>query len=335
MNIFGSGQPDMSGTEAPEFPQGLTWFNSPPLTMKQLRGKVVLIDFWTYSCINCQRTLPHLREWWSKYKSYGFILIGVHDPEFEFEKDPQNLKEAIKNYRVTWPVVADNNYQTWNLYGVHAWPTEFLVNQDGTIIYTHVGEGNYLQTESQIQEALKKAGFELPKEAASKLAEEQFNFMQTPELYLGYLRGILGNEEGYQREHNYLYHGEKYGGSLEQNLVYINGVWLAMPEYLEHARKTKDLEDFVLLNFRAKKVYLVMESATGEPIKVYISLDEAGLKKDFAGSDIQFDKKGEAFVNVQFSTLYNLINTPTFGDHILKISTREEGLRVFAFTFGS
>lgn len=319
----------------PDFPPGLTWFNSPPLSLEQLKGKVVLIDFWTYSCINCQRALPHIKEWWEKYKDHGLVIIGVHDPEFEFEKDIKNLEEAIKKYEVTWPVVSDNNHEIWNLYDVHAWPTEYLVDHEGKIIYHHIGEGNYLETESQIQEALKNAGFKVPPKIESKLQEEKFNIGQTPELYLGHLRGVLGNEESFQKGHNYFYQGEKYEGNLEPNLIYLHGIWKAEPEYLEHPRETQEFEDFILLSFRAKKVYLVMESATGKPIKVYINLDEAGLQKDQAGTDVKFDEEGMPYIEVQFSTLYNLIDTPTFGDHILKLSTRQEGLRAFAFAFGS
>jgi len=335
VNLVSSSQNSLSKIKAPEFPRNLPWFNSPPLSLKDLKGKVVLIDFWTYSCINCQRTIPYLKEWWDKYKDNGLVIIGVHDPEFEFEKDPKNLQEAINKYGVSWPVVADNNYQIWNLYNTHAWPTKHLVDHNGIIIYSHVGEGNYLETESQIQEALQKAGFKINTRLTQQLSEEQARLGQTPELYCGYLRGVLGNEEGYQKEQNYFYQGEKYEDRLEANLIYLHGVWRAEPEYLEHPRKTASLKEWFKLSFRAKKVYLVMESSSKKPLKLYVNLDEAGLDKKNAGSDIKFDKNDQAFIEVTFSTIYNLISSPTSGDHILKLSTKEPGLRLFAFTFGS
>lgn len=323
---------DLSGIQAPKFPQGLIWLNSPPLALEQLKGKVILIDFWTYSCINCQRTLPYIREWWNKYKDSGLVIIGIHSPEFAFEKNPQNLKNALKKYQVTWPVVMDNDFETWQLYGTHAWPTKHLVDENGTIVYSHVGEGNYFETEQKIQEALKKAGFKIKKELTEELSQEIAKLGQTPELYCGYLRGILGNPEGFQKNKDYQYQLPE---NIEPDMVYLEGVWHSEAEYLEHPRKTEELEDILTLSYRAKKVYLVMESANGKPIKVYITLDSSGLTKEVAGEDIEFDGNGRAYVNVQFSTLYNLIETPTFGDHILKISTLDKGLRCFAFTFGS
>lgn len=309
-----------------DFPSNLIWFNSPPLDLNKLKGNVVLIDFWTYSCINCQRTLPYIKKWWEKYKDLGLVIIGVHSPEFEFEKDSRNSKEAIKKYKITWPNILDNEYKVWNLWGTHAWPTKHLINHTGQIIYSHTGEGNYLETEIKIQEALRKAGF---------LKEESSSLGQTPELYLGYLRGRLGNHCVYHPGENFKYNAEKYEGNLEPDLVYLHGLWRAEAEYLEHPRDSKELGDIILLSYRAMKVYLVMGSSTNKPIKVYLNLDGAGLSKEYAGSDVKFDKKGNPFAEVQFATLYNLVSTPTFGDHILKISTKEKGLRLYAFTFGS
>ena len=132
MDVFGS-----SGVNAPEFPPKLTWFNSFPLNLKDLTGKVILVDFWTYSCINCQRTLPYLKQVWEKYKDHGLIIIGVHSPEFDFEKIPDNVKAALKKYEVTWPVVMDNNMEIWSSYANHYWPAKYLINHQGKIIYTH------------------------------------------------------------------------------------------------------------------------------------------------------------------------------------------------------
>ncbi|KKR80492.1 MAG: cytochrome C biogenesis protein [Candidatus Daviesbacteria bacterium GW2011_GWA1_41_61] len=338
MTVFGFAGQNIRGMKAPQFPEGLLWFNSPPLTLEKLQkqGQVVLIDFWTYSCINCQRTLPYLKEWWQKYQDKGFVLIGVHAPEFEFEKDPHNIAQALEKYGVIWPVVLDKNYQIWNLYDNHYWPSEYLINPQGIIIYAHVGEGNYQQTELKIQEALslEEAGIPL----IGEVSTEVFQMGQTPELYCGYLKGALGNMEAYQKDKNHHYKTKTPEENLEPDLIYLEGVWKAKAEYLEHPRKTEKLEDTIILPYKAKKVYLVMESTSDKSIKVYVTLDAVSLTDESAGSDIKLEEEGpyaKSFIDVSFSTLYNLVNTATFGDHILRISTKEPGLRAFAFTFGN
>lgn len=306
---------------APQFPDGLTWLNSPSLTMRKLEGKVVLIDFWTYSCINCQRTLPYLKMWWDKYHDHGLVLIGVHAPEFDFEKKLDNVKKALQVYQVSWPVVLDNNMQIWNAYANRYWPAKYLVDYRGKIIYTHFGEGNYLETELKIQSALKDAGFKISDQLTSILEEKSFLSGQSPELYFGFLRGSVENIPQ--------------DISLKMDQIYTMGKWRQKAEYLQHARETKDLDDLIMLSYRAKKVYLVMQSEDGKPIQVYLTLDGVGLSKDNAGDDVKFDSAGRSYAIVQFSTLYNLISTKTFGDHLLRLSTTSDKLLCYAFTFGS
>lgn len=311
---------------APEFPGGLTWLNSSPLTISKLKGKVVLMDFWTYSCINCQRTLLYLKKWWEKYSKNGLVLIGVHSPEFEFEKDPKNVRQALEKYEVTWPVVLDNDMQIWDSYSNHWWPAKYLVDKDGKIIYTHFGEGNYIETEIKIQEALKDTGFQVDNKLVSGEDSTNFSQNQTPELYFGSLRGYVENIPQ--------------DISIQEDRIYTIGKWRQEAQYLQHSNESKDLDDLVILNYRAKKVFLVMESENlpagrqVDPIKVYITLDGVGLTGENAGDNIDFDKEGRSFVEVKFSTLYNLVSTPTFGDHTLRISTTSNKLRLFAFTFG-
>ena len=145
------------GTSAPDFVGIDRWLNSPPLSMEELRGKVVLIDFWTYSCINCERTLPYVRNWHEKYSDRGLVVVGVHSPEFEFEKDLDNVKEAIVRLGVSWPVATDNQFRTWRSYENRWWPHKFLIDQDGQIRYHHIGEGAYEETELHIRNLLEEA----------------------------------------------------------------------------------------------------------------------------------------------------------------------------------
>jgi cytochrome c biogenesis protein CcdA/thiol-disulfide isomerase/thioredoxin len=221
---------------APDFVGGQQWFNSAPLTMSQLRGKVIMVDFWTYTCINCIRTLPYTKAWWNKYKDKGFVLVGVHTPEFEFEKDAGNVGKAIKDFGITYPVVQDNNYAIWNAYGNQYWPADYLIDKTGKIVDTHFGEGDYDATEKKIQELL---GISMPVNNPTY----QVN-TQTPETYLGTNRG-------------------------DYSQISTTGTWNKSPEYaapLQGATLT--------FPFDATDVYLVMRpKIEGTPGKVEVYLD--------------------------------------------------------------
>jgi thiol-disulfide isomerase/thioredoxin len=139
---------------APEFAGIDTWLNSPPLSMQQLRGKVVLVDFWTFDCINCVRTLPYVKAWYDKYKDQGLVVVGVHTPEYPFERKTENVKEAIKRFDIKYPVAQDNRYATWGAYNNQYWPAAYLIDKSGRIVYTHFGEGDYAETEATIKRLL-------------------------------------------------------------------------------------------------------------------------------------------------------------------------------------
>lgn len=328
-----------TGVHAPIFPSNLKWLNLPAgrqiLNPSDLKGKVILVDFWTYSCINCQRTLPYLKKWWEKYSSNGLVIIGVHTPEFEFEKSEKNVKQALDKYLVSWPVVLDNDYLIWNSYANKYWPAKYLVDHKGKIIYSHFGEGNYLETELRLQEALKDAGFEIGDKTVGSLVNEKYQSGQTPELYLGSIRGsVLPVPK------------ETFAENLDSDQIYIEGNWTQDKEYLEHSKDTKELVDILILKYRAKKVYLVCESmpkssahlvmeSSSKEAKIYLTLDGVPVDSDTAGESVEFDQQNRAFINVKFSTLYNLIETDSFGEHILRISTLDKGVKLFAFTFGS
>ena len=317
---------DSTGVRAPEFPVGLTWLNCDPLSLEHLKGKVVLIDFWTYSCINCQRTLPYLRAWHEKYKNSGLIIIGVHSPEFDFEKQEENVKEALKKYDVNWPVVLDNQMKIWGSFGNNYWPAKYLINHESKIIFTHFGEGNYVETELKIQEALReagppagRAGFKVPSTVGGG-EDLKLQTGQTPELYFGSLRGQVINVPQ--------------DISIKKDQIYTIGEWKLEPEYLQHARITKDLDDLVILSYSGKDMFVVMSTENQEQVKVYITLDGIGLNDSNMGRDVKFDSAGRSFLEVKFSTLYHVISTLNFGDHVFRLSTTSDKLRLHAFTFG-
>ena len=261
---------------APEFIMGGQWFNSEPLTIKELRGNVVLVDFWTYTCINCIRTLPYLRSWHEKYKDKGLVIVGVHTPEFEFEKNPENVKKAMKDFGIEYPVMQDNDYATWQAYANHYWPAKYLVNQEGSIVYTHFGEGDYDETEEKIQGLL---SIDMP------VRNPTYQVMaRTPETYLGSLRG-------------------------DYSRIQITGTWTKSEEY---ARPSKG--SAMTMRFNAAKVFLVMRGRGS--LNVY--LDETLVKT----------------VTVDGDKLYDLIDLPLPGEHILKLEFLDSNLELYAFTFG-
>ncbi len=311
------------GPKAPEIIPGGVWLNTNPLTLEQLKGKVVLVDFWTYSCINCQRTMPYLRSWHEKYNDKGLVIIGVHSPEFEFEKSEKNVAEAIADFKLKYPVVQDNDFATWRAYNNRFWPAKYLIDKEGYIRYTHFGEGAYDETERVIQELLKESGAKnLP--ANVNNPTYQIN-SQTPEIYLGWGRiENLASPEKIAYDKASMYTAQS---KLGNNQVAFVGKWNVMHEYANPQKGAK-----LLLNFESKEVFLVMRTngnpanpdSIGAKVKVY--LDDK--LQDF-GED---NKNG--IVTVNKDRLYKLINLPTPGRHILRLEFVDENVQVFAFTFG-
>lgn len=311
------------GVSAPEIIPGGEWFNLPSgqnkLTLKELRGKVVLVDFWTYTCINCIRTLPYLSDWYKKYEKDGFVIIGVHTPEFEFEKDPKNLAKALSDYKITYPVVQDNNYATWNAYSNHYWPAKYLIDKNGKIRFTHFGEGQYDEFEGYIQKLLEEKGSDVSK---VKIQNPNYSIDSlTPELYLGYKRmGYFASKEAAVVGKEFDYH---FPDELPLNHFAFNGTWTISDEWSKSSSGSK-----LILGFQAKNVYLVMRPTKTEG-KVKIYLDEKDISSNDAGEDVK-----DAIVTVDSDRLYSLVKLTTPGKHTITIEFLDEPIEVFAFTFG-
>ncbi len=305
------------GKPAPEI-DAVEWLNSKPLSMAKLHGKVVLVDFWTYSCINCQKTLPHMKKWHEKYAKKGLVIIGVHTPEFDFEKDLENVKSALAKYGIKYPVAVDSDYRAWNNYRNRWWPRKFLVNKNGMIVYDHAGEGAYEETEIMIVNllGLKKA----------KIVHENITgFKQaiTPEIYCGILRNEgLGNGVVCLPGNCASYVDTKFH---KNDTIYLDGEWMQHDECLENDKKRGHLA----LKYTASSVNAVMSS--NKPAKAEILLDNKPLVKEIAGDDIVFEGK-KSFAVVTRSDLYNLVKT-VHGTHEIRIIT-EDRLRIYAFKFG-
>jgi thiol-disulfide isomerase/thioredoxin len=237
------GLPDYG--QAPALHADGAWINSPPLTLAQLRGKVVLIDFWTYSCINCLRTLPHLKSWYATYHDKGLVIIGVHTPEFAFEHVTSNVRAAVKRLGITYPVVQDNRYKTWDNYANQYWPAEYLIDKQGHVRHTHFGEGEYDQTESLIRRLLGDSGTH-----ARQVADATPSGLLTPESYLGYARltNYVGANPVPNKFTNYAF-----PSSLPANTLAYDGSWRVGAQAITAGKNAR-----LRLQFEASNVYIVM-----------------------------------------------------------------------------
>jgi cytochrome c biogenesis protein CcdA/thiol-disulfide isomerase/thioredoxin len=287
---------------------------SPPLTLHMLRGKVVLVDFWTYSCVNCVRTIPHLAAWYKTYKKDGFVIIGVHTPEFEFEKNPANVKKAIADLGITWPVVLDNEYKQWDAFSNHYWPAHYFIDANGHIRHRHLGEGDYDESERVIKVLLKEAGSSVTSEAS---VPEQNIESSTPETYLGYSRARgFASDVPMVIDRATEYRPAGVPGNGEWNL---SGKWTVTKEYIVPQR-----EGTLQLGFDAKNVFLVIEPETRNG-RIRIRLDGA------QAGDTQDVRKG--ILLPKESRLYQLVALNASGQHVLRLDVIGK-LRLFAFTFG-
>jgi cytochrome c biogenesis protein CcdA/peroxiredoxin len=285
---------------APDFVGISEWINSPPLSMKELKGKVVLVDFWTYSCINCIRTLPHLEKWDRDYRDLGLVIVGVHTPEFEFEKDGANVKKAAKELGVNYPIALDNRYETWRAYKNNYWPAHYLIDQEGKIRMTHIGEGGYMETENAIRALLGLEPLTMKESGAVSRP-------LTPETYLGVLRGRSYAEN----IKPYTVTNYSYTPPLAKNRVGLKGPWKAMDEYILASGD----ESYLDLNFLATEVYLVLGGASDQAVEVY--LEGKPIKKFKVGAARKYD-----------------IVSASYGRHLLSLKV-PPGVKAYAFTFGS
>lgn len=284
--------------KAPEFDGIEKWLNSDPKTMESLKGKVVLVDFWTYTCINCIRTLPFVTGWYEKYKDQGFVVVGVHTPEFEFEKKTANVENAIKQFGISYPVAQDNGYVTWNAYNNHYWPAHYLIDANGTVRYTHFGEGEYDITEENIKKLLTESGKPIDSKNI-QATDSTPTGVRTPETYLGSSR------------------------AEPNSYLELSSDWTTAPEYIES--KSGSTVD---LRFNATKVFLVITSDNKGTFEV--ELDGKTVPVSVSGKDVK-----SGVVQIDSARLYELIDLKeNSGDHQLRLRFKSPGIRAFAFTFG-
>ncbi len=339
------------GPQAAEVEGIDAWINSDPLTIEELEGKVVLVDFWTYTCINCIRTFPYLKLWHSRYADEGLVILGVHTPEFEFEKDYDNVVQATRDNGIIWPVAQDNDYVTWHNYRNRYWPAKYLIDQDGVVRYTHFGEGGYGETEKQIRLLLAEAGADL---SDGKLVlptdqEEDMTYLNTrnaqvtPELYAGYERNFstaLYGRGAYVVQPDYFHSQDevvtlKAPAELVQHKIYFNGPWSIMAESSRHARETSENEDYIALKYSAKSVNAVLTAESIQSYRVLLTMNGQPLTEENKGRDVIIGGNGDSYIEVNEARLYELVDHPQYAQgQELRMSSNSSDFGLFAFTFG-
>jgi cytochrome c biogenesis protein CcdA/thiol-disulfide isomerase/thioredoxin len=315
----GSGLPVLG--VAPEFVGNEQWFNTPgerPLTLRGLHGRVVLVDFWTYSCINCIRTFPYLEAWDERYRKDGLTIVGVHTPEFPFEREPGNVETAIEENGIRYPVAQDNEQATWNAYGNQYWPAEYFIDAQGRVRYAHFGEGEYEEKEKVIRELLAEAGGEVRGKGTRVEAIEPSARVTTPETYLGAARAAgFTNAMLSPGLHDF-----NAPASVPENEFAYRGNWrIALDSATAASEASLDL------HFGARRVYLVLGSP-GHGRQVRVLLDGHPISAADAGTDVE-----DGAVTVTGHRLYELVDLPRVGEHVLTLEP-QAGIEGYAFTFG-
>ncbi len=305
------------------------FINTEPFQLESYIGtKVILIDFWTYSCINCQRTTPYLTAWDRAYRDHGLLIIGIHTPEFEFEKNIENVRSAVTEFGITYPVVLDNEYATWNAYGNRYWPRKYLIDVNGNIVYDHIGEGAYEATEKKIREELARLG-EITGKTFSNIAMAEVGTAEiplmekprTPEIYFGAWRNErLGNgSSGVEGENGFRAPAEP-----ARDFFYLSGRWNVTREYVEAVEPNTR----IILPYQAQKVFMVARAE--KTVRIKVLLDGKPIPESMRGDDV--DRKG--YLTVGQDRLYRIIEDSTWGQHELELVIESPGFQIFTFTFG-
>jgi thiol-disulfide isomerase/thioredoxin len=330
--------------KAPDFAKITGYINTEegrPINLKDLKGKVVLVDFWTYSCINCIRTLPYLVDWNEKYADKGLIIVGVHSPEFEFEKNIDNVKAAVQKYGIKYPVIQDNDKGTWDAYQNRYWPRKYLVDNEGYIRYDHIGEGGYAETEKVIRSLLAERAAQTGISAINldtntntttpkNVQSVDFTKVKTPELFFGYefARAPLGNSEGFKPNQTVTYSVPQ-RSDLKPNTIYLIGDWKNNADNMELQSDTGR----IALAYSAKSVNIVAGGKGEGGGEEELSISENGVAlTNKSGRGIDLSEQGKLVVDGQ--RLYNLVMHEGYDWRSLIIDVKGKGFQIYTFTFG-
>ena len=321
--------------QANDFTNIAQYINTKPISIDQLKDKVVLVDFWTYSCINCIRTIPHLNEWYEKYSDKGLVIIGIHTPEFEFEKNTDNVKSAVQKLGIKYPVLQDNDKKTWSAYQNMYWPRKYLIDDEGYIRYDHIGEGAYKETEKVIQSLLTERAAHLgitninlndsqnvDNDSSFEYQDVNFSKIQSPELYFGYefARTPLGNSEGLKPDQTVIYNlPDK--NEIKPNVIYLEGKWKNNSDNME----LQGNNGSIILKYNSKSVNIVAGGNGNLTVTQDMNLIKNDLSKDSSSN-------GKFVIDNQ--RLYNLVTNKEYGEHTIEIDVKGKGFQIYTFTFG-
>jgi thiol-disulfide isomerase/thioredoxin len=307
------------------------WINSTPLTAKQLKGKVVLVDFWTYSCINCLRSLPYIRAWADKYKDSGLVVIGVHTPEFDFEKDQPKVQKAVQKFGITYPVALDSNHAIWDAFHNEYWPAHYFIDAKGKVRFEHFGEGNYDQSERWIQELLRERDGK-PTIASNASVQAQgveaapdMTDMRSPETYIGYAQARhFASPGGIKRDAE-----KSYTAPAEPRL----NEWGLAGNWVDHEETAvlRSTGGKIVFHFHARDLHLVLgPAADGKPVRFRVTIDGQD-----PGDNHGVDTDAQGNGTVTDHRLYQLVRQKgAVADHIFTIEFEDAGVQAFSFTFG-
>ncbi len=321
--------------KAKDFTKISAYINTKPISLDDLKNKVVLVDFWTYSCINCIRTIPHLNEWYDKYSDKGLVIVGIHTPEFDFEKNNDNVKSAVQKFGIKYPVLQDNDKETWNEYDNRYWPRKYLVDDEGYIRYDHIGEGAYQETEKVIQALLSERAAHLGIKNTNfndvhnnnngsnfEYQDDNFSKIQSPELYFGYelARAPLGNIEGFKPNQIVFYHLPD-SSEIKSNSIYLEGKWKNNPDNME----LQSNNGSIILKYNSKSVNIVAGEKGNFTVIQNGKLVTNDLSKDSSST-------GKFMIDKQ--RLYNLVTNKDYGEYTIEIDIKGKGFQIYTFTFG-
>jgi thiol-disulfide isomerase/thioredoxin len=321
--------------KAKNFTKISEYINTKPISLDDLKDKVVLVDFWTYSCINCIRTIPYLNEWYDKYSDKGLVIVGIHTPEFEFEKNSDNVKSAVQKFGIKYPVLQDNEKETWNEYENRYWPRKYLVDDEGYIRYDHIGEGAYNETEKVIQallaERAARVGIKninlnnsdnVDKDLKLEYQDVNFSKIKSPELYFGYefARAPLGNMEGFKPSETVFYQLSD-NSEIKLNSIYLKGKWKNNPDNME----LQSTNGSIILKYNSKSVNIV----AGGKGNFTVAQD-----KKLITNDLSKDAFSDGIFMIDKQRLYNLVTNKDYGEHTIEMDVKGQGFQIYTFTFG-
>ena len=308
------------------------WLNGPPPSPASLQGKVVLVDFWEYTCLNCLRTLPYLKEWYGRYRDDGFTIVGVHSPEFAFSGERANVEAAVRRLGVTWPVVLDDDLAIWKRYGNQAWPGEYLFDRNGTLVEHVTGEGRYQETEAKIQAVLREGNPQLRfPPVMALLPQDSYDkpgavcYLKTPEVLVeaqpiaesASFRDASGARSFTDPDKH------------DDGRVYLQGFWRVTQQGVVSAGGS----GYAALRYHAIAVETVLRPENGETIRVTVTQDGKPVAHADAGSDLHYDANGNSYLNVDAPRGYDVVDNAAFGTHELRLSPDKLGLGIYDFAF--